>query len=70
MWSAVFLLIAALVFRAQGLYFYIDGAMSKCFFEELPKDTLVVGAKGPSHNHHSAFYLPGILSMAQISNSL
>lgn len=28
---------------ANALYFYIDGATPKCFFEELPKDTLVVG---------------------------
>jgi len=28
---------------ARALYFYIDGAAPKCFFEELPKDTLVVG---------------------------
>ena len=28
---------------AQALYFYIDGTSPKCFFEELPKDTLVVG---------------------------
>ncbi|KAK3682123.1 emp24/gp25L/p24 family/GOLD-domain-containing protein [Podospora appendiculata] len=28
---------------AQALYFYIDGTTPKCFFEELPKDTLVVG---------------------------
>ncbi|KAI9167631.1 membrane protein [Paramyrothecium foliicola] len=28
---------------AQALYFYIDGSTPKCFFEELPKDTLVVG---------------------------
>jgi hypothetical protein len=27
----------------QALYFYIDGPSQKCFFEELPKDTLVVG---------------------------
>lgn len=27
----------------QSLYFYIDVAGPKCFFEELPKDTLVVG---------------------------
>jgi len=27
----------------QSLYFYIDGTSPKCFFEELPKDTLVVG---------------------------
>lgn len=28
---------------AQALYFYIDGTSPKCFYEELPKDTLVVG---------------------------
>ncbi|KAH8887762.1 hypothetical protein GQ53DRAFT_749453 [Thozetella sp. PMI_491] len=28
---------------AQALYFYIDGTTPKCFYEELPKDTLVVG---------------------------
>lgn len=28
---------------AQALYFYIDGNTPKCFYEELPKDTLVVG---------------------------
>ncbi len=28
---------------AKALYFYIDGSAPKCFFEELPKDTLVVG---------------------------
>lgn len=28
---------------AQALYFYIDGTTPKCFFEDLPKDTLVVG---------------------------
>ncbi|KAJ0168176.1 putative membrane protein C16E9.09c [Colletotrichum tanaceti] len=28
---------------AQALYFYIDGTSPKCFFEDLPKDTLAVG---------------------------
>ncbi|KAM7198670.1 emp24/gp25L/p24 family/GOLD domain containing protein [Rhypophila sp. PSN 637] len=28
---------------ANALYFYIEGTQPKCFFEELPKDTLVVG---------------------------
>jgi len=39
-------LLLAASFSAQqvsGLYFYIDGKSPKCFFEELPKDTLVVG---------------------------
>lgn len=35
---------AALMLPTQALYFYIDGPSQKCFFEELPKDTLVVGS--------------------------
>lgn len=35
--------LAALLVPVQSLYFYIDGTTPKCFFEELPKDTLVVG---------------------------
>ncbi|OCK94079.1 putative endosomal cargo receptor [Cenococcum geophilum 1.58] len=38
-----FLLVAALILPSQALYFFIDGPSQKCFFEELPKDTLVVG---------------------------
>ena len=34
---------AALLLPTKALYFYIDGPSQKCFFEELPKDTLVVG---------------------------
>lgn len=37
------LLAASQVVPSFGLYFYIDGVTPKCFFEELPKDTLVVG---------------------------
>ncbi|KAK1085153.1 emp24p/erv25p-related protein [Friedmanniomyces endolithicus] len=44
MWSPFSLLsLAALLIPSQALYFYIDGPTQKCFFEELPKDTLVVG---------------------------
>lgn len=39
----VFLPLLSLASAAQALYFYVDGATPKCFFEELPKDTLVVG---------------------------
>ena len=42
--------LASLLTQAQALYFYIDGPSQKCFFEELPKDTLVVGAYTKSHN--------------------
>ncbi|PBP21731.1 ERP1 protein precursor [Diplocarpon rosae] len=37
------LTLSALLVPVQSLYFYIDGTTPKCFFEELPKDTLVVG---------------------------
>ena len=33
----------SLLGAAQALSFYIDGTTPKCFFEELPKDTMVVG---------------------------
>lgn len=28
---------------AQALHFFLDGTTPKCFFEDLPKDTLVLG---------------------------
>ncbi|KOS20182.1 Protein ERP1 [Escovopsis weberi] len=33
----------SLASAAQALYFYMDASTQKCFYEELPKDTLVVG---------------------------
>lgn len=27
----------------QALYFYLDAGENRCFLEELPKDTIVVG---------------------------
>jgi hypothetical protein len=33
----------SLAAMARALYFYIDVTSPKCFYEELPKDTLVVG---------------------------
>jgi len=45
MWSPIRLAsLALLISQAQALYFYIDGPTQKCFFEELPKDTMVVGS--------------------------
>ncbi|EOA81155.1 emp24p/erv25p- protein [Exserohilum turcicum] len=43
MWKPSVLLAAALALPTQALYFYMNGASLKCFYEELPKDTLVVG---------------------------
>ncbi|GAO18481.1 uncharacterized protein UV8b_07296 [Ustilaginoidea virens] len=38
-----FLSLLSLASAAQALYFYVDASTPKCFFEDLPKDTLVVG---------------------------
>jgi p24 family protein alpha len=35
--------LSVLLIPVQSLYFYIEGTTPKCFYEELPKDTLVVG---------------------------
>ena len=32
-----------IIVPANALYFYMDSTNPKCFYEELPKDTLVVG---------------------------
>lgn len=40
---ALSLAAATLLVPVQSLYFYIEGTNPKCFFERLPKDTLVVG---------------------------
>lgn len=42
-WTIPALSLSVLLVPVQALYFYIDGTTPKCFFEELPKDTLVVG---------------------------
>ncbi|KAJ3367438.1 emp24p/erv25p- protein [Allomyces arbusculus] len=40
---AVVVLLACLAATAQGLHFYLENGKEKCFFEELPKDTVVMG---------------------------
>ncbi|KAK3722757.1 emp24p/erv25p-related protein [Vermiconidia calcicola] len=59
MWSLLSGLgLALLLAQAQALYFYIDGPSQKCFFEELPKDTLVVGHfKATQWNEQSRSYV-------------
>lgn len=43
-WPALAILsLLALALPSNALYFYMDGRQTKCFFEDLPKDTLVVG---------------------------
>lgn len=36
-------LLLTILIPANALYFYIDGESPRCFHEELPKDTMVVG---------------------------
>jgi hypothetical protein len=38
-----YLLISLFVLPSYALHFYMHGGTPKCFVEELPKDTLVVG---------------------------
>ncbi|KAF1809943.1 hypothetical protein P152DRAFT_402501 [Eremomyces bilateralis CBS 781.70] len=38
-----YLLFAILILPSHALHFFIDSAGPKCFYEELPKDTMVVG---------------------------
>jgi hypothetical protein len=35
--------LALAIGQAQALYFYMDGTAPRCFYEDLPKDTLVLG---------------------------
>ncbi|KAL2400092.1 putative membrane protein C16E9.09c [Exophiala dermatitidis] len=43
--------VSSLITSSQALYFYLDGTTPKCFYEDLPKDTLVVGTyKGEAWN--------------------
>ncbi|KAI9829361.1 MAG: emp24p/erv25p- protein [Phylliscum demangeonii] len=63
-WTTVqpLLLVLALVWltavpAVQCLHFYMDGNSPRCFYEELPKNTHVVGQyKGEEHNTNSQKY--------------
>lgn len=44
--SVLFLLIAYLA-GTQALYFYLEGSEKKCFIEDLPKETMVIGNSPP-----------------------
>jgi hypothetical protein len=42
-WLFSLIAIFSLFSQSSALYFYLDGTTPKCFYEELPKDTMVVG---------------------------
>ncbi|EZF32523.1 hypothetical protein TMEN_4241 [Trichophyton mentagrophytes] len=62
--STFFSIVTILTLSApvQSLYFYIHGRQPKCFYEELPKDTLVVG------NYQSEAYSPHLNAYAPDSS--
>lgn len=49
--------------QARALHVYMEGQQKKCFYEELPKDTLVVGRECPKHQHLSWPNLICLLTM-------
>jgi p24 family protein alpha len=51
--------LCTLTTSTQALYFYLDGTTPKCFYEELPKDTLVVGSyKAEAYNPSTGSFAP------------
>jgi p24 family protein alpha len=42
-WLLALASLAALVSPVWSLYFFLEGSQTRCFLEDLPKDTLVVG---------------------------
>ncbi|RMZ75026.1 hypothetical protein DV737_g5510, partial [Chaetothyriales sp. CBS 132003] len=55
--AASAVLLSFLPAASQALYFYIDGTTPKCFYEELPKDTLVVGTyKAEAYNPQTSTF--------------
>ena len=46
--------LATLLSPAYGLYFYLEGSQMRCFLEDLPKDTLVVGTQPPTQTPDKA----------------
>lgn len=52
-------LAALLALPTRALYFYMDSQTPKCFYEELPKDTLIVGHYETAvFQQNSAIYVP------------
>lgn len=47
----------SLLLPTNALYFYMEGRQTKCFFEDLPKDTLVAGMQQPLLTSRMSFKL-------------
>lgn len=53
MYSSIFTALFCLIVNVQALHFYLNTGETRCFFEELPADTLVVGRVDAfEHNQH------------------
>lgn len=46
-----------LVTQVAALHFYLEGDQQRCFYEELPKNTLVVGEYGTTSDTHDLAFL-------------
>jgi p24 family protein alpha len=64
-WLYHLLIVGLLLSPVKALYFYMDGTAQKCFYEELPKDTLVVG----NGQHVSDFLMDSFLTFLRIIQS-
>lgn len=42
---SIALLFLTYIVGTHALYFYLDGSEKKCFIEDLPKETMVIGKK-------------------------
>ncbi|KAK5465179.1 emp24p/erv25p-related protein [Exophiala xenobiotica] len=62
---ATLVALSSLFASSQALYFYLDGTAPKCFYEDLPKDTLVVGTyKSEAYSPQTqSFHTTGDLSI-------
>lgn len=43
LWLLLALCVAALIDRSSALYFYLNEGDKRCFIEEVPPETLIVG---------------------------
>ncbi|KAK5147174.1 hypothetical protein LTR04_000907, partial [Oleoguttula sp. CCFEE 6159] len=62
---SLFTILASLL-PVNALYFYLDGTSQKCFFEELPKDTLVVGMNPDPHAYTPNEYMGIFITVDEV----
>jgi hypothetical protein len=55
-WGICLLMLLSVLPSVFGLYFYLEGSESKCFIEELPKETMVSGTESSSSSSSFSFF--------------